>query len=152
VAQFGNRLRAADAVEIVGAAHLVFGLLEIRQHVIKTPAQIAVLAPAIVIFVLAAHIEQPVDRTRSAQNLAAGLKHAPAAETGLRLGLVHPVDGFFLEQPAIAERDVDPEVGILWTGFEQQHRMLAIRAQSVGEHASGRPGADDDVVEFERFR
>ena len=75
VAQIGNRQRAADAVEIVGAALLVLGLLEIRQHVVKTPAQVAVLAPAIVILVLAANVKQAVDRTRSAQHLAARLKH-----------------------------------------------------------------------------
>ena len=35
--------------------------------------------------------------------------------------------------------------------LEQQHRMLAVRAQPVGEHASGRTGADDDVIEFGGF-
>ena len=73
--QVRNRQRAADAVKIVGAALLVLGLLEIRQHVVKAPAAIAVLAPAIVILVLAAHVKQAVDRARSAQHLAARLKH-----------------------------------------------------------------------------
>ena len=146
--ELGDRQRAADAMEIVGAAHLVLGLLEIGQHVVKAPALIAALAPAVVILVLAADVEQAVDRTRSAQHLAARLKHLPPVEARLRLGLVHPVDGLFLEQPAIAERHVDPEVGILWARLEQQHRILAVRAQAVGEHAAGRACADDDVVEF----
>jgi hypothetical protein len=55
------------------------------------------LAPAIVILVLAAHIEQPVDRTRAAQNLAARLKHLAPVQPRFGLGLVHPVDGLFLE-------------------------------------------------------
>ena len=137
-------------MEIVGAALLVFGLLEIGQHVVITPAGIAALAPAIVILVLAAHIEQAVDRARSAQHFAARLEHRPPVEAGLGLGLVHPVDGFFLEQLAVAERHVDPEIGVLRAGLQQQHRMFAVRAQPVGEHASGRSGADDDVVEFSR--
>ena len=151
MAKFGHRQRAADAVKIVGAALLVFGLLEIGQHVVIAPALIAVLAPAIVVLVLAANIEQAVDRTRSAQHLAARLKHGSPVQSRLGLGLVHPVDGFFLEQPAIAERHVDPEIGILRAGLEQQHRILAVRAQAIGEHASGRARTDDDVVEFEIF-
>jgi hypothetical protein len=95
------------------------------------------LTPAIIVFVLAAHIKQAVDRTRSAQHLAARLKDGSPVEARFRLGLVHPVDGFFLEQLAISERHMDPEVIVLRTGFQQQHRMPAVGAQTVGEHASG---------------
>ena len=144
----GHRQRAARAVIFVGAALLVLGLLEIGQHVVITPAGIAALAPAIVILVLAAHIQQAVDRARSAQHFAARLKHLPAVQARLGLGLVHPVDGFFLEQFSVAERHVDPEIGVLRSGLQQQHGMLAVGAQAIGEHASGRAGADDDVVEF----
>ena len=70
-----HRQRAAGAVIFVGAALLIFGLLEIGQHVVIAPAGVAALAPAIVVLVLAAHIQQAVDRTRSAQHLAARLKH-----------------------------------------------------------------------------
>ena len=146
-----HRQRAAGAVIFVGAALLVLGLLEIGQHVLIAPAGIAALAPAIVILVLAADVQQAVDRTRSAQHLAARLKHLPAVQARLGLGLVHPVDGLFLEQLAVAERHVDPEVGVLRAGFEQQHRMLAVRAETIGEHASGRARTDDDVIEFQNF-
>ena len=139
---------ARRAVIFVGAALLVLGLLEIGQHVVIAPAGIAALAPAIVILVLAAHIEQAVDRTRAAEHFSARLEHLPAVQSRLRLGLVHPVDGFFLEQFAVAERHVDPEIGVLRSGLQQQHGMLAVGAQAIGEHASGRAGADDDVVEF----
>ena len=144
----GHRQRAAGAVIFVGAALLVLGLLEIGQHVVIAPAGIAALAPAIVILVLAAHIQQAVDRTRTAEHLSARLEHLPAVQSRLRLGLVHPVDGFFLEQFSVAERHVDPEIGVLRSGLQQQHGMLAVGAQAIGEHASGRAGADDDVVEF----
>jgi hypothetical protein len=43
---------------------------------------------------------------------------------------------------------MDPEIGILRPGLQQQHRMLAVRAEPVGEHASGRAGTNDDEVEF----
>ena len=148
VAPVRDRQRPAGAVIFVGAALLVFGLLEIGQHVVITPAGIAALAPAVVILMLAAHIEQAVDRARSAEHLAARLEHLAAVQPRLRLGLVHPVDGFFLEQLAVAERHMDPEIGVLRSGLQQQHRMLAVRAQAIGEHAAGRAGADDDVIEF----
>jgi len=75
----GNRQRAVGTMEIVGTALLIFGLPEIRQDVVKAPPQIAALAPAIVILVLATNIQQAVDRARSAQNFAAGLEHRPPA-------------------------------------------------------------------------
>jgi hypothetical protein len=146
--QIGHRQRATGAMKIVRAALLVFGFPEKRQDVVVTPAMVAMLTPAIVILMLTTDIEQTVDRTRSAQDLAARLKHASPVQSRLRLGLVHPVDGFFLEQPAISERHMDSEVGILGASLEQQHRILSVRAQAIGQHASRRAGADDDVVEF----
>jgi hypothetical protein len=56
--QIGYRLRAADAVKLVGAARLVLGFLEIGQDVVITPAIVAALAPAIVILALAADVQQ----------------------------------------------------------------------------------------------
>src|ERR1700732_1379596 len=146
--QIGNRQRAAAAVKIIRAALLVFGFLEIGQDIVKAPAIVAMLTPAIVVLVLSADIKQAVDRTRTAQYLAARLKHASPVQSRLRLGLVHPVDGLLLEQPAISERHVNPKVGILGSGLEEQHRISSIRAQAIGKHASGRAGTDDDVVEF----
>src|SRR5882757_405033 len=148
VAPVRHRQRPAGAVILVGTALLMFGLFEIGQHVVKTPAGIAALAPAVVVLMLAAHIQKTVDRARAAQHLAARLEHLAPVQLRLGLGLVHPVDGFFLEQPSVAERNVDPDVGVLWSGFEQQHRMLAVRAQPIGEHAAGRARANDDVIEF----
>ena len=136
------------AVVFVRPALLVLGLLEIGQHVVIAPAGIAALAPAIVILVLAPHIQQAVDRARTAEHFSARLEYLPAVQSRLRLGLVHPVDGFFLEQFSVAERDVDPEIAILRSGLQQQHGMFAVGAQAIGEHTSGRAGADDDVVEF----
>src|SRR3982075_4710723 len=113
MSEIGNRQRTANTVEIVGAALLVFRFLEIRQDVVITPAAVAMLAPAIVILVLAAHVKQAVDRARSAQNLAARLKDGAPVQSRLRFGLVHPVDAFGLEQHAVSERHMDPEIGIL---------------------------------------
>jgi hypothetical protein len=100
--------------------------------------------------VLAAHIQQSVDRARAAQHLSTRLEHLAAVQARLRFGLVHPVDGFFLEQFCVAERDVNPDIGVLRSRLEQQHGVLAVGAQAIGKHAAGRAGTDDDVVEFAR--
>ena len=143
-----HRQRAAGAVILVFAALLVLGLPEVRQHVLKAPAGIAALAPAVVILVLAAHIQQAVDRARAAEHFSARLKYLPAVQARFGLGLVHPVDGFFLEQLAVAERHMDPDVRVLGAGFQQQHRILAIGGEAVRQHAAGGAGADDHIIEF----
>src|SRR3984893_12328153 len=108
-----HRQRTAGAMIFVGAALLVFRLPEIGQHVVIAPAGIAALAPAVVILVLAAQVKQPVERARATQHLSARLKYLPAVQARLGLGLVHPFDGFFLEQLAVAERYVNPDIGVL---------------------------------------
>src|SRR3954471_3384400 len=67
---------------MVGTALLVLRFLEIRQDVIIAPAFVAALAPAIVVLVLAADVKQPVDRTRSAEHLAARLNTVRPSSPG----------------------------------------------------------------------
>ena len=92
LADIGNCERSADTVEIIAAALLILGAPEIGQHVGKAPAGITELPPMIVILVLAADVEQAVDRTRSAQHLAARLDDLAVVQLRLRLGFVKPID------------------------------------------------------------
>ena len=62
VGQVGDAERPADAVQRVGAALLVLGLLEVGQHVVPCPADVAELAPIVVVAGLAADVDQAVDR------------------------------------------------------------------------------------------
>src|SRR5688500_19573935 len=55
-----DRQRTADAVPVVRAARLVFGLLEVRQAVRVAPSGITEIAPVVEVFTLAADIEQTV--------------------------------------------------------------------------------------------
>ena len=48
-------------MKIAGAARLILGALEVRQHVGKGPAGIAELPPVIEVHLLAADLEQPID-------------------------------------------------------------------------------------------
>src|SRR6185312_651714 len=62
VALVGDGERTALPVEIVGPALVVLGLLEVGQHVVPTPADIAELAPMVEILLLAADVDAAIDR------------------------------------------------------------------------------------------
>src|SRR3546814_13334808 len=66
---------AADPVHVVGAAGLVLGPHEIGQHVLPRPADIAQLAPLVVVAGLPAHVDHAVDRRTAAQPPAARGAH-----------------------------------------------------------------------------
>ena len=71
VAHVGDAKRPARAVVVVGAALVVLGHAEVRQHVLMAPAGVAELAPMVEVLGLAADVDQAVDRARSAERLAA---------------------------------------------------------------------------------
>ena len=79
------------AMVVVGAALLALALAEIGQDVLVAPADVAELAPVIVILALAADVDETVDRRRAAKDLAAWLFDAAAAGVGVRLRGVEPV-------------------------------------------------------------
>ena len=146
-ADIGHGKRPAGTMQRVLAPLLVLGAPEIGQDILEAPAGIAELPPVIEIFRLAADIEQPVDRARPAQHLAARLNDLPVVELGLGLRAVEPVDLGVVEQLAVAERDVDPDVAVLPARLQQENAMPARGGQTVGEHAARSARADDDVVE-----
>src|SRR5207248_4144993 len=110
VLDIGHAERAAAAVEVVGAADLMLGALEIGQHVVERPAGIAELAPMVEILGLATDIDHAVDRGRAAEHLATRPVDAAAAGPWIGLGFVAPVDRRVGKGLAEAERNVDPAV------------------------------------------
>ena len=147
-AMVGDFQRPA-AVELVGAALLVLGALEIGQDRIVVPALAAALAPFVVISRIAAHVHHAVDRAGAAQDLAARLVHDAAVEFGLGLAVEHPVDARIVERLVVAERDVDPGIAVLGPGLEQQHAVAAVLAEASGHGTAGRAGSGhDEIVRF----
>jgi hypothetical protein len=110
------------------------------------PAGTADARPAVVIARVAAHIGHRVDRRRAADDLSARAFDAAVVEPRLGLGKVHPVMQPLFEDAAPADRDFDPRVPIPAAGFEEQHPRAGILRQPPRQGASGRSGADDDVV------
>ena len=147
-AQIGDVERSAGAVIIVGAALLVLGAAEIRQDVVIRPADIAELAPIIEILLLAADIDQPVDRGGAAEHLAARPGDAAPIEAGYRFGLELPGDAGVVDVAIEAGRDMDPGVAVLAAGLDDQYPGGRIGAEPVGQNAAGRAGADNDEIVF----
>src|SRR5205085_11578745 len=96
----------------------------------------------------AADVDEPVDRARSAENLAARPQDAAAAELGDGLRLEHPGDLRMEDVSVEPGGDVDPRVAVLAARLQQQHARRAVGSQAVGQHAAGRTGADDGEIVF----
>src|SRR6202022_1590042 len=70
----GHRRRGEmplGSVNFSGFTGPPLGALEKRQHIVPTPAAIAELRPVVVILRLAADVDEPVDRRRTAEHATA---------------------------------------------------------------------------------
>ena len=137
---------AFTAAILIRTAFPGFGALEIGQHVRVTPAGEARLAPVVIIAPVAAHMGHGVDRRRTAQHLAAQGLDPPVVEIGLGLGVVAPIVAPVGPQLADAKRNMDEGIAVARACLDQQHRCRRVLAQPIGEHATRRTAADDDVI------
>ena len=139
------------AAAIRRLAHLVaLGLLEIGQQRFVSPTRIAGAFPAIETELVAANEGHRVDRARSAVRLAARKRDAAVLQPRLGLRGIAPVEFRSDQRRPLARRRDRGIVVRRAARFEQQHAHGRIRRQTIGQHAAGRSGADDDEVEFAR--
>ncbi len=123
--------------------------LEVGQAVRVVPALHARVArPALVVERVAALEDHPVDRARAAEHLAARVVDPPPVHVRLRLGLVAPVVEAAADREGQRRRHVDEDVPerVRAPRLEHQHGGGRVGREAVGQHAAGRPAADDDVV------
>ena len=140
--------RTADAVELVLAALVVLGALEVREHLVVRPAGSAARRPVVEVEPVAAQVDHRVDRAAAADHLSARQVEPPPAEAGLLLAQQIPVVGR-LEQRRKGERDTDLVRHVGRPGLQHQHARVRVLAQPACEHAAGRPPSDDHVVRHE---
>ena len=124
----------------------VLGLAEVREDGLVRPASVAELGPDVVVKRLASHVEHAVDRARSPESPAARDGDPPPVDVVLGLGLEAPVVAAIVHQLGEADRDRDPGACVLAARLQQQDALGGVLGESIGEHASGRAGTDDDVV------
>ncbi len=151
VRHVGDRQRAAGAVPVVGAAHLVLGPLEVGQHVARRPAGAAHLPPQVEVLVLAADIDHAVDRGRPAQHLAARPEDPPPVGAGIGLGLVAPVHRGVREGLAEPERNVDPAIVVLPAGLQQHDARGRVLRQPRRHDAAGGARPHHDEIRLDQF-
>ena len=142
------RRRAFGTVQSIRAEVMVFVHFEIRQAVFPAPARVAGDGrPLVVVARLAAHVNHAVDAGAAAQHLAARVAQAAAVQTVGGFGLVQPVGARIAYAIQIADRNMHPVVIVFAPGFDQQHPLGSVGAQTVGQQATGGAGTNDDVVE-----
>jgi len=146
VAQVRDAQLAGAAVVFARAAAVALGLAEVGQHVAIAPALRAGARPVVVIRVLAADVDQPVDRTGAAQYAAARPDDGALARLGLGLDRKLPREARIVDRAEVPHRQPQPEVAVLAAGLQQQYAAGRVGGEAVGQHAAGRAGADDDVV------
>ena len=128
----------------------IFGLFEVRQDVVPAPAFIAHRLPVVKITRLTAHIDHGVDRARTADNLAARPITPPSSQRLNRFGIVHPVDPLIEKRAAVTNGHLNPDRPVASARFKQQHGIFAALGQPIGQHATRRASADNDIVKFLR--
>ena len=126
---------------------MVFMQLEVRQRVGPGPGGVAAQScPVVVVARLAAHVNHAVDAGRAAQRFAARVAQAAAIQTRLRFGVVQPVGARVANAVQVTDGDVNPVVVVFAPRFNHQHSPGGISTQPVGQQATGRAAAHNDVV------
>ena len=145
-AQVHHIERSALAVPVVGAALVVLGTLEVRQHVLKRPARVALGRPVVVVARMASGVDHGVDRTRPAHHLAARLVAAPTMQPRLRHGVVTPAVELVLGHHGQPTWAVDEDAAVGGSRLDEGDSMARVLAQASRQGATGRSSAHDDGV------
>ena len=143
------------AVPLVGAAEVVFQLLVDRQRLAGPsgpPQQPSLvtggLRPQVVIGGLSAHMDHGVDRRAAADHAAPRVVNAAAGQTWVGLGREAPVGAGVGDRVQVAHRHLDPEPVVFAAGLNQEHTVIRVGAEPVGEQAARTACSHDDEVEF----
>ena len=94
---------------------------------------------------MATDVDHGVDGAGSAEHLAARPVARPPRGRRDRLGRVHPVDPRVEEGAAVADGHLQPEAAVAAAGLEEQDPAAPVLAQTAGDHAARRAGADDGM-------
>ena len=146
VGHVDDRERALSAVVAVGEPLVALRLAEIGQYVCVAPAGAAGRRPVVVVGGVAADVDHPVDRARSAGHAPLRDVDPPAGRSRLGLRRIGP-DPVGAEQADEGAGRAAVDDAFVRAGLQHEDAQCRIFRQPVGDHRAGRTGADDDVVE-----
>jgi hypothetical protein len=146
LALVGDGEWTTNAMIFIRTILLILGSPEQRQDIRIGPAGVPQLCPVVIVLLLTSDIDEAVYRARAPQHLAARLEDLASIEVRLGFGLEHPVVSAVGEKLCVADRDMNPGIEIAPSGFDQQHAVAARGTETVGQYASGRSCAYDDVI------
>ena len=106
-------------MKVIGTVLIAFGTSEHRQYVLPPPAAVPKPGPVVVVGLLAAHVNHGVDGRTSTQNFTSRVTDAAAIQACLGFGLKAPIGPWVANGIEVADRNVDPEVVVLFSGFKQ---------------------------------
>ena len=129
-AQVHHIQRPAAGMPFIGAALVVLGFQEVGQHIVVAPAHIAFGGPVVVVFSLATDVDHGIDRTGTAQHLAARLVTAPPTQTSLRRRFKSPIRLAVFGQDHEPSWAMDERAAVNWPRFQQANRHLGVFAQT----------------------
>ena len=145
---------AVVAVEVVGEVGVRLQAAEAAQQVLEAPLVVAHGGPGVVVLGDAAQEHLAVDGAGAAGDFAAG-NHDLGVLSGAVSGeLPVVIAGHDVGGGGVAELHLIGqvlEVGVVGSGFQQQHRSVGVFAQPGGHDGTGRAGADDDVVVLQGY-
>ena len=143
------------AVPLVGSAEIVFQLLVERQclagrvRAAPTPPFVTGgLGPQLVIACLTAHVDHRVDRRAATEHPASRVDDAAAGQPRVGLGGEAPIGAGVGDRIQVANRHLDPEPVVFAPGLDQEHPVIGVGAEPVGEQAAGTARSDDDEIEL----
>ena len=121
------------------AARVVFHPLEHRQHIVISPRRIASLAPAIEVEAMASDVGHRIDCARAADDFATRESQAASTQARFVLGRVSPIERRANQADPTA-RCGDGRCAVIGRPrFEQQHPMVRLGAQAIGDDAPADP-------------
>ena len=133
----------------VAASQAFFTAFEVGEAMSIVPFfKARVFGPLGVIHGVSPDKNHPVDAAGAAQDLPATVENTPSIHVGFGLGIVAPVVVFVTQRHRESGGHVDEDVPdvIGSARFENQHLVVGVRAEAIGQHTTGRPTADDDGV------
>src|SRR5687768_1928687 len=105
------------------------GFLEVGQDIFPGPADVAKLAPMVIVSGLAAHINHAIDRGAASKHLAARIDKTSAIQARLWCGFHHPVGSRIADAVEVSNWDMHPMIIVSASRFKQQDCCLAVCSQ-----------------------